>query len=451
MSKRRLGGVAAGLGLLATAALSAGLPAAHADIAPQVHDVVGVGSDVVQNSVDFLSDSSPLGDPGYNAAGNVFRVFNFDATPDANGRGTFSDPSLASGAITGATQTGPTTGKYTGTGVLLNPSVVLRAGQSPEKRPNGGTAGITALLSDAHHAIDFVRSPNLPPVASGTTASYETTATGAPGVGPVDVIQFADDAQYIATASTTNAPAGLSLETLAAIYCKNYSPATYTGQITTWNQVSGNSAGSTNTIQPLRPQDTAGVLKPFQAALAPFTSDKCQAWNSNVVQVQQNDPTTVAGNPDAIVVFPLSRFKLLQSGYFPDPSNTAYNGSKAFPANDATGKTTVPLSASGITLQIPAGKPGAGLTGTTAAAAGSYYADLPFYIFFRDSDVTASAWQPGSTLNWVETLFYNPSYNATNPDPAGPPAPFFASAAAKTLLQNLGLIQKYQYFDHSAL
>lgn len=445
MSKRRLGGVAAGLGLLATAALSAGLPAAHADIAPQVHDVVGVGSDVVQNSVDFLSDSSPYGDPGYNAAGNVFRVFNFDATPDANGRGTFADPSLASGAVTGATQTGASTGKYTGAGVLLNPSVVLRAGQSPQKRPNGGGAGINALIADTRHAIDFARSPNLP------THANEQAAEAATGLNtPLDVVQFADDAQYIATAATTDAPAGLSAKTLAAIYCSNFTPTTgdgYPAHITAWNQIPGNDTGSSATIQPLRPQDTSGVLKPFQAALAPYVTNGGCSWNSNVVAVQQNDPTTVSGNPDAIVVFPLSRFKLLSSGYYPDPSNAAYSGSSAFPANDANGKTTVPLSAAGITLQIPTGKPGNGTIGTSVPS--GYYADLPFYVLFRDSDVTAGAWQPGSALNWVETLFYNPNYDATNPNPAGPPAPYFASAAAQTLLNNLGLTPKYQFLGNN--
>lgn len=431
MSKRRVSAAVAALGFAAVGVISAGQQSATADAAPQIHDVVGVGSDVIQNSVDFLADGSPFGDPGYNSAGNLYRVFNFDAGSDANGRLAYTDPNL-------------------GTSVLQNPSVVLRAGQSPEKRPNGGGAGIKALLADTNHAIDYVRSPNLPTSTDETTASSNLHSS-------IHVIQFADDSQYIATTPSTHAPAGLSTEALAAIYCQNFTPKTAafsafgpTHHITAWNQVPGNTSGSANAIVALRPQDGAGVLKPFQSALGAFTSDKCGTWNDGsadsvkVTPVQQNDPSTITGNAtkdDAIVPFPLSRFKLLAHGYFPDPNNAAYSGSNAFPIDGTDGKTTVPLDASGITLQIPSGKPGAGLSGTTAAAAGSYYADLPFYILFRDSDLDADPWQPGGTLNWVQELFYNDAY--TPGSATGAPAPFFASAAAKSLVEGLGLTFNY--------
>lgn len=433
MSKRRVSAAAAALGLAAVGVISAGQQSATADAAPQIHDVVGVGSDVIQNSVDFLADGSPFGDPGYNSAGNLYRVFNFDATPDANGRLPYTDPNL-------------------GTSALQNPSVVLRAGQSPEKRPNGGSAGINALLADTQHAIDYVRSPNLPTAANEDKANSDLGTT-------IHVIQFADDSQYIATTPTTHAPAGLSVETLAAIYCSNFTPApgddfdkagiSATNRLTKWNQIPGNAGGSSNTIVPLRPQDGAGVLKPFQSLLNNFASNKSCSFNDGtgsgqVRAVQQNDPTTITGNAnkdDAIVPFPLSRYKLLANSYFPDPNNTAYSGSAAFPPNSADGKTAVPLSAAGITLQIPSDKPGAGLSGTKTVASGSYYADLPFYILFRDSDLDAGPWQPGGTLNWVQELFYNEGYKPGSATSA--PAPFFASVAAKSLVEDLGLTFNY--------
>ncbi|MGZ6814303.1 MAG: hypothetical protein ACXVEV_14950 [Nocardioidaceae bacterium] len=368
-----------------------------ADAAPQAKDVVGVGSDVIQNSVDFLADGSPSGLPGFNSAGNIYRLFSFDASADANGRNAFTDPSL-------------------GSSVALNPSVVLRAGTSPVLRPNGGGAGITALEKDTAGAINFARSPNLPKAADQTTAQSNLGSK-------LFTIQFADDKQYIATASTTNAPAaGLTPVQLAGIYCSNAA-----NNYSTWDQVGG--TGS-STIVAERPQDSAGVLKQFQAVLQTGNGGTACTWKSSVKAVQQNDPSTVAGNPDAIVPFPQSRYKLLQKSYFPDPANAAYTGSTA---NGAGGKTTTPLSASGIKLQVP---------GANGVASGAYVADLPFYLIFRESAISSTtAWQPGGSLNWVKTLFYNPDYDPA--DPAGAPAPWIASAAGQQLLTDLGLTPYY--------
>ncbi|WP_157417472.1 hypothetical protein [Nocardioides sp. Iso805N] len=405
MSKRHVAVGASLLGLVAAGALSFGQGSATADIAPQAQDVVGVGSDVIQNSVDFLADGSPTGLPGFNSAGNVNRLFNFDASADANGRNAFTDPGLGASAA-------------------LNPSVVLRAGTSPVLRPNGGGAGITALEKDTAGAIDFARSPNLPKAADQTAATNALSTK-------LYTIQFADDKQYIATASTTNAPtAGLNPVQLAGIYCSNAA-----NNYTTWDQVGGTGSG---TIVAERPQDSAGVLKQFQAVLQTGNGGTACTWKTSVKAVQQNDPSTVAGNPDAIVPFPQSRYKLLQQNYFPDPANAAYTGSTA---NGSNGKTTTPLSAAGITLQVP---------GANGVDAGAYVADLPFYLIFRESAIDSTkAWQPGSTLNWVKTLFYNPDYDPS--DAAGAPAPWIVSAAGQQLLTSLGLTPYYPGVTANAL
>lgn len=348
MSKRHVAVGASLLGLVAAGALSFGQGSATADIAPQAQDIVGVGSDVIQNSVDFLSDGSPYGDPGYNSVGNLHRVFDFDASPDANGRAAFQDPALAAGGLTGSsTTTDGSTSVTSGTGVPLRASAVLAAGESPQERPNGGGAGVTALTLDTGDNIDFVRSPNAP------TGANQTTAGGSDGAGGnlksyIDTVQFADDAQYVATSANTNAPT-LSAEALAAIYCKNFTPGTgdayaqagfgagTNAPITTWKQIPGNSTGSADAIIPLRPQDGAGVLKNFQAALASYASGNSCSWSGNVVQVQQNDPTSItsASNPkDAIVVFPLSRFKLLSSSYYPDTTSNGWVGVTGSTATD---------------------------------------------------------------------------------------------------------------------
>src|SRR5206468_957429 len=122
---------------------------ASADQAPSANDVVGVGSDIVQNSLDFLADGDIAGHPGYNTAGNKYRLISFDATADGNGRNAYVDPAAAA------------------TPTQLNPTITRRAGTSPVQRPNGGGAGLTALISDGKNGVSanrigFVRSPNVP-------------------------------------------------------------------------------------------------------------------------------------------------------------------------------------------------------------------------------------------------------------------------------------------------
>lgn len=457
MSKRRIAVALAVSGLVAGAALTAGSTSASADIQPQAHDVVGVGSDVVQYAADFLADGDSLSDPGYNSADNKWRVFTFDAAADANGRGVGTDPKL-------------------GTPTSLSPTSVLRAGTSPVQRPNGGTAGIAALLGDGHvttvngqsqgvsaNLIQFVRSPNLLNTTQQGTAS---TTLGS----SIAAIQFADDTQYVATSAATsahpewatNAPAGLTAAQLADIYCSNATAratwqSAHGSSLYTWDQVSGT---GTDAINAELPQDGAGVQKIFLTAIqssSELNGSACTLSN-NVVKVQQNDPSAITGATkpaDTIDPIPLSRFTLLHSGYFLDP-NTAY-------ARDSNGKVSAAAqSTAGITLQIP-GAPASQVSslGVTSVGAGAFAASIPFYILFRAHDTTAFdysgatpspiPWQPGSTLNWIQTLFYNSDYDYSDPtNPDNPPAPFFASQAAATLLANVGLKWDYRYCGDSA-
>jgi hypothetical protein len=352
--------------------------------------VVGVGSDIVQNSLDFLADGDILANPGYNSAGNKNRLISIDATTDANGRNSFTDPSLAGGSV------------------LLNPTVVLRAGTSPVQRPNGGTAGLTALINDgasgvSANRISFARSPNLP------TAAQQSTATANLG-SPLHTVQIADDTQVIATASTTHAPSALSAQELVGIY---------NGTYVHWNDLPGNSGGNTDAIIPLIPQNGAGVQKIFLNALKAANGNVAINLAGTVRQVQQNDPTTItslsaAEKPDAIVPFPIGRYTLLQSGYFRNPA-TPYSVSAPAAA----------LDASGISLQT---------SGAAPDANPAFTADLPYYVIFREADFAdPTPWQPGSTLNWVQTLFYNP----------GGPAPYVDSAPGHAILTAAGVTPPY--------
>jgi ABC-type phosphate transport system substrate-binding protein len=388
MSKRRTAVAITLAGVVSAGALAAAQLPVQADPAPTATDVVGVGSDIIQNSVDFLADGDFLGHPGYNSAGNKNRLINFSATADGNGRNGFTDPAL-------------------GTPAALNPTIVLRAGTSPVQRPNGGGAGLNALLADGDatngHKISFVRSPNLPTSAQATNTT--------PGVGPLHTVQFADDTQYIAAGSATNAPATLSVADLVSIY---------SGSVTKWNQLPGNSGGSAETIIPLIPQTGAGVRTIFLNALKAANGGTTPTL-VGVTPVQQNDPTTItslssADQKNAIVPFPQGRYTLLSKGYFRNP-NTAYN----------SGTPATTLTADGIKL---------------IKSAGSFSADIPYYAVFRESDLASTTpWQPGSTLNWAQTLFAN-GYDPDDPDPDVTP-PFVASAAGKAVIEAIGLTPVY--------
>ena len=66
---------------------------AEADFSPQPKDVVATGSDIIQNSFNFLADGYHAL-PGYNTAGNRYRFVSFDSSGDAQGRSAFTDPRL---------------------------------------------------------------------------------------------------------------------------------------------------------------------------------------------------------------------------------------------------------------------------------------------------------------------------------------------------------------------
>jgi ABC-type phosphate transport system substrate-binding protein len=332
---------------------------AQADIAPNANDIVGVGSDTVQNIANFLADGDAFGSAnGVNIGAAKNRVFSFDATPDANDRAGYAEGSTSSA-------TKP-----------LNPTIVLRAGSVPVLRPNGSGSGLAALLADTAlpHKINFVRMSSLP-----SPADLINPAAGATGL---HVVKISTDNLKVAAATGTHAPAALSAVQLVAIYkCS----------VTTWNDplIGGASA---NTIIPLLPQAGSGTRKSFLADL--------QAANGNVVvplggciqTVEENDPMAITGAMtqvvapavpvaaplDAIAPFSEGRNNLYVSGYFHEPS-------APFPGLAA------PLT-SGISML------------------GGYSTSRNLYIVFRDADKNSTVkWQPGSTLNFVQALFLNPT------------------------------------------
>lgn len=369
----------AGVAALGALALTLGLVGtAGADYAPSGTDVVGIGGDTPQYDLDFGADGDISGDLGYNAANNVNKLVSFDATADGNGRTSY---------LNGSTLAAPLAG---------NPTIVLRSGTAPVQRPQSTTAGIAALNADtgAIPKIDYIRVGRLPTAAEQATAASH-------GWGFLHVVQLGTDNLRIAAATTTNAPAGLTASDLIGIY---------SGTITKWNQIPGNSGGSANTIIPLIPPNTSVINTTLLNDLKAANGGVAITLGSNVLRVEQNDPTAVTSSPspaDTIVPFSNARLNLWNTGYFHSP-NTVFPGGAALTPG----------------IQV--------LTGTAPSGGAAYSGNLIHYVIFRQSDTTDGPWQPGSTKNWVQTLFS---------DPAG--TPFFKKSAASALLAAAGITPAY--------
>ena len=368
------------VGLIGVAAVTiplVGAGQAFADYSPQAGDVVGVGGDTPQYALQFGADGDTLGDAGYNQVGAYNRLVTFNATADINGRSTY---------VPGSTTT------------QLNPTDVLRAGTFPVQRVQSSGASLSALLADTSspETINFIFSSTPPTAAQQSTAASN-------GWTYLHSVQLGTDAVEIATATTTNAPIGLSAAELLSIY---------TGSVTTWNQLPGNSGGSTATIIPEIPPSSSAIYKTLIKDLTTANGGTAPVLSASVKTVEQNDPTAVTASTspaNTIVPFSAARLALWSSGYFHNP-NTVFPG--------------------GAVLT-----PGIGLLAGAPGDSNPVYASgVTDYVIFRQKDATSlSPFQPGGSLNWVQTLFSNP----------GGSAPFFAKPLGKSLVAASGVTASY--------
>ncbi len=123
-------------------------------------------------------------------------------------------------------------------------------------------------------------------------------------------------------------------------------------------------------------------------------------------------------------------------GYLLDPSCAYLSGATA------CGTGTVGGSPSYITNSVlPQVKPIT--TGTPAGIGGGLFNPTrTLYLYFRNSDIlSATHFQPTSTVNWLNTLFYDPCDGRTGCSgtfgPAG--APYIGQAEGQTLLMDAGV------------
>jgi hypothetical protein len=410
--------LAAAFTMLGAVGLSVGgvLPAqaaqvARADYAPGPNDVVGDGSDTLQYLVDFGADGDPSGDAGYNTAGNPYKLVSMDATADSNARFSWAN------------------GSTLNTPIALNPTAVYRAETYPVQRINGSGAGINALLADTAAAdpyINFARMSSNPSAANGATA----LANGWQGLQ--DFVMGVEHLRVAAASPTTNAPAGLSPAELVSIYQANQP------NCVKWSQLTGAPGGaSTDAIIPIIPQTGSGTRNTFLADLAAEGNGGTALVLGSCVSIgEENDPTAVtslagtATNPnggtcspncsaDAIEPFSGARLNLW-SGL---SGNTSFGSSPGQPAayfrNPATAYPGGAVLSPGIVQ----------LSGTPTDGNGVYNDTRNLNIVYRWTDqISSTAWQPGGSLNWAQTLFCDP----------GGPTPFFQTAEGKLLIAEAG-------------
>jgi phosphate transport system substrate-binding protein len=377
--------VAVGAVGAAVASLALALPA-HADTAARTGDVVGVGSDTVQNMADFLFDGAPGVAGGYNNVGNNNRVENVFATGDANGRlpydGTCGTPNPATTGL----------GTFCDSTTNLAPnalagSVILRVGTAPVTRPNGSGQGVAALIADSASpgyqglpagSINFARMSRLP------NATEETNCTNITACGGLHVYQAATDQLTIAhQASAYNGPAGLTADQLYHIFVLcDYA---------TWNQIPGNTTGSTDTIHPIIPQSGSGTRNFFLADLQAAEGLPNPPAPGPCTRIaEEHDPTGIYQDPtpaDAIEPFSSGKIAMINSGYLKNAGYTNAAGNNAFTPGFLSTLTGAP--------------PGGGTT---------YNSTRGLYFTLRQTDVTSTKpFQSGTSQTFAQVLFSLPT------------------------------------------
>jgi ABC-type phosphate transport system substrate-binding protein len=219
-------------------------------VTPKETDVVGVGSDTLQNVLDqFSLDYNRTHTPP------AAQLYSWDAL-------------------------NPKTG-------AMGDMITTKSGCSTIARPDGSSAGISALDANAKTAdgkafcIDFARSSR--PRASTDPAL---------GPGGIVFVALAKDAVTWASNATTNAPANLTTAQLNAIY---------TCTDTNWSQVGGANAP----INAQLPQTSSGTRAFFLKAIGVVTPGSCV--NSTAQENEGVDPVLQGPN----VIFPYSVGKFI--------------------------------------------------------------------------------------------------------------------------------------------
>lgn len=236
--KIRLAALAAAT-LAATTAVTVAGPATadpQPGTTPSQVALVGVGSDTTQGVMNHVAEA-------YNAEawGNVTHLYSYDAARSA--------------------------------------TITPKAGCAEMPRPNGSSAGISALAADASTppCLDYARSSRVKK-SDGSEDGLAFFALARDGVTWVKQ-------------GTSNAPASLTKAQLAGIY---------SCQLTTWNQVGGT---STNVIKPYLPQSGSGTRSFWLSAIGVASPGACVTQG-----VPENNGAALPNDPDVIAPYSIANY-----------------------------------------------------------------------------------------------------------------------------------------------
>ena len=187
-----------------------------------------------------------------------------------------------------------------------------------------------------------------------------------------------------------------------------------------------NPSANADAIIPLIPQVGSGTRSFFLGLLVPALS----APGTCAQVSEENDPTAIydvstglgLSPKDAIEPMSQGRLDLYQGvnnvgtagpigGYFLDPSCAYVSGAAACGTGSVSGGTWATNAVTPAVSTVTTGTPaGLGAYTGTGAGGGLFNPSRTLYIYFRSVDLSSTTpFQPGTTLNWVKTLFYNPS------------------------------------------
>ena len=178
------------------------------------------------------------------------------------------------------------------------PMVNFKAGCPSEQRPNGSSAGVTALATNlggnvksggkTFPCFDYARSSRPPKSTDPTNVSFIALAQ--------------DNVTYASLAKGSNAPTNLTVTQLHDIY---------TCTATTWKQVGGKSDA---TIHPLLPQPNSGTLAFFESAINVTTPGACVTQPASLEENEGVDPI-YSGPNAANEIVPFSAGKFLSQEF----------------------------------------------------------------------------------------------------------------------------------------
>jgi len=194
-------------------------------VTPKETDIVGVGSDTIQQVLDQFSLD-------YNATikASAPHLYSWDAT-------------------------NPTT-------AAVHDVIRSKTGCAKAPRPNGSTEGILGSAGGPYGLTANTQTKDHKNFCADFARSSRGRAAGDPPSGPggIQFVPFAIDAVTYATNAVTNAPANLTTADLAKIY---------TCQVRNWNKFKG---GHSGTINAQLPQTGSGTRKFFLTALGNGTA-----------------------------------------------------------------------------------------------------------------------------------------------------------------------------------